>query len=44
MAKIDLSFGREAFGADPAGYDAIRPDYPDWVYETLAETLPIDGP
>ena len=37
MAKIDLSFGREAFGADPAGYDAARPDYPDWVFETLAE-------
>jgi len=37
MAKIDLSFGREAFGSDPANYDASRPDYPDWVYETLAE-------
>jgi SAM-dependent methyltransferase len=37
VAKIDLSFGREAFGGDPAGYDASRPDYPDWVYETLAE-------
>ena len=37
MAKIDLSFGRQAFGADPAGYDASRPDYPDWVFETLVE-------
>jgi SAM-dependent methyltransferase len=27
--------GRTAFGLDPAGYDSARPDYPDWVYETL---------
>ena len=37
MAKIELSFGREAFGSDPANYDTIRPDYPDWVYATLVE-------
>lgn len=34
---IDKSFGREAFGLDPACYDAARPTYPEWVYETLAE-------
>jgi len=37
MAKIDLSFGRQAFGSDPAGYDAARPPYPEWVYESLVE-------
>jgi SAM-dependent methyltransferase len=34
--RIDKAFGRQAFGADAANYDAARPDYPDWVYETLA--------
>jgi hypothetical protein len=29
-------FGREAFGADPAAYDAVRPPYPDWVFDELA--------
>jgi len=32
---IDLKFGREAFGSDPASYHAIRPAYPDWVFEML---------
>jgi SAM-dependent methyltransferase len=27
--------GRTAFGLDPAGYDQSRPDYPDWVFDTL---------
>ena len=27
--------GRRAFGRDPAGYDRSRPDYPEWVYQTL---------
>lgn len=26
-----------AFGADPAGYHAARPAYPDWVYEVLCD-------
>ena len=26
---------REAYGADPAGYDAGRPEYPDEVYDVL---------
>jgi SAM-dependent methyltransferase len=30
-------FGREAFGRDPAGYDAARPAYPDWVFDFLRE-------
>ena len=30
-------FGREAFGRDPAGYDAARPAYPDWVFDFLCE-------
>ena len=35
MADIDRAFGRRAFGGDPANYDASRPAYPDWVFETL---------
>ena len=35
--QIARSFGRQAFGEDPANYDAARPDYPDWVFETLRE-------
>ena len=34
---IDQAFGREAFGGDPGAYHAARPDYPDWVFETLRE-------
>ena len=34
---IDRSFGREAFGLDPAGYHAARSPYPDWVYEVLVD-------
>lgn len=34
---IDREFGRLAFGADPGSYHAIRPDYPDWVFEILCE-------
>jgi SAM-dependent methyltransferase len=38
MARVfERAFGREAFGADPAGYDAARPPYPDWLFELLAE-------
>ena len=32
---IDRTFGRHAFGLDPAGYDAARPAYPDWVFDFL---------
>jgi len=33
--SINLNYGRQAFGADPAGYHAARPAYPDWVFEIL---------
>lgn len=35
MGGMARSAGRSAFGGDPASYHAIRPAYPDWVYETL---------
>jgi SAM-dependent methyltransferase len=28
--------GRVLFGTDPSGYEAGRPDYPDWVYRALS--------
>jgi SAM-dependent methyltransferase len=34
--ELPRAFGREAFGDDPAAYDAIRPGYPDWVFDELA--------
>jgi ubiquinone/menaquinone biosynthesis C-methylase UbiE len=34
---IEKSFGREAFGSDPAGYHSARPGYPDWVYDLVVE-------
>lgn len=33
--KLAKTFGRQAFGENPAGYHGARPEYPDWVYETL---------
>ena len=39
---IARSFGRQAFGEDPANYDAARPDYPDWVFETLRERCELE--
>ena len=36
-AEIARSFGRQAFGDDPAAYDRVRPDYPDWAYDALRE-------
>lgn len=35
MITIDKSFGRQAFGLNPAAYHAARPEYPDWVYDML---------
>ena len=29
-------FGRQAFGESPASYHRARPEYPQWVYATLA--------
>lgn len=34
---MDRRHGREAFGADPAGYHRARPGYPDWVWDLLAD-------
>jgi SAM-dependent methyltransferase len=34
---IDRTFGRQAFGRDPAGYHAARPAYPEWVFDVLCE-------
>lgn len=34
-SRIAKEAGRQAFGLDPAGYHASRPDYPEWVYRTL---------
>ena len=34
---IHRTIGRRAFGGDPAGYDAARPAYPDWVFNFLRE-------
>ena len=35
MPDIEKSFGRQAFGLNPAAYHAARPDYPDWVFDML---------
>ena len=37
MADIDKTFGRRAFGADPANYATARPSYPKWVFGTLRD-------
>jgi SAM-dependent methyltransferase len=34
---IHRTFGRQAFGGDPGGYDAARPAYPDWVFGFLCK-------
>ena len=34
---IHRTFGRQAFGRDPASYDATRPPYPEWVFDFLRE-------
>jgi SAM-dependent methyltransferase len=36
-AQLDRAFGRQAFGDDPANYDAARPGYPDWVWRMLED-------
>ena len=43
MIRLDRSVGRKVFGGDPAAYDAARPEYPDWVYETLRDRCAL-GP
>ncbi len=34
---LPLGFGRQAFGADPAGYHAARPAYPDATWTVLGQ-------
>jgi len=33
--RLAKEFGRQAFGENPAGYHGARPEYPEWVYDTL---------
>ena len=33
--RLARTFGRQAFGENPAGYHSARPPYPEWVYDTL---------
>ena len=35
---IDLSEGRVLFGLNPEAYDAVRPEYPAWIYERLRDS------
>jgi SAM-dependent methyltransferase len=37
MVSLERSFGREAFGLDPANYHAARPPYPEAVWRALRE-------
>jgi SAM-dependent methyltransferase len=37
MSELERRIGREAFGADPAGYHAARPGYPELVWEVLVD-------
>jgi hypothetical protein len=37
MGTIDRAEGRRAFGADPEGYHATRPAYPERVFEILRQ-------
>jgi SAM-dependent methyltransferase len=39
---IPRQVGRRAFGHDPAGYHESRPDYPEWVYQTLRSRCGLD--
>lgn len=38
MTWIHRAEGRRLFGADPDGYDRARPDYPDWVFDSLVNS------
>lgn len=35
LPTITRQVGRPVFGRDAAGYHRSRPDYPEWVYQTL---------
>ena len=36
MSHIQRTEGRRLFGADPDGYDRVRPPYPEWVFQSLS--------
>jgi SAM-dependent methyltransferase len=36
-ASLDRSFGKEAFGADPANYHSARPPYPQAAWDALVQ-------
>ncbi len=36
-ASLERSFGKEAFGADPANYHSARPPYPQAMWDALVE-------
>ncbi|MCB1693451.1 MAG: class I SAM-dependent methyltransferase [Pseudomonadales bacterium] len=38
MVTIEPGEGRHLFGISASGYDAIRPGYPDWLFEALDKT------
>lgn len=40
---LDRSFGREAFGLDPANYHAVRPGYPEMVWSALRARAGLRG-
>ncbi len=33
--RLKKEFGRQGFGESPASYHSSRPEYPEWVYDTL---------
>lgn len=37
---LDRAIGRSVFGADPAGYDSARSDYPGQLYEAIGRRMP----
>jgi SAM-dependent methyltransferase len=41
--NVEKQEGRAAFGQDPAGYDQARPDYPEWVFDTLRSRCGLGG-
>jgi SAM-dependent methyltransferase len=36
--QISPDEGQRLFGLDPAGYDAVRPEYPAWIFTELADS------
>ena len=38
MSRIHRTEGRHLFGEDPDGYDRARPEYPEWVFDSLVDS------